>query len=333
MTHGQLSRRTVSAVALVVVGACSSSSTGPTVPTTCGPLALGTKGHPTGVIDSVYPLSSRPFGVAVNSVGTIYIGRQDANDAVRGSIANFKFTTAVVVGLDPGTLAMSPNGATTAVANYNNNSVGFIDIASNSFGSTTPVGSNPTEVAYHPAGTKLYVGTVAAGLQILNATTYVAATPLAAGAVLNGMAFSPSACKLYVSSQSDGQVAEIQTSTDAILRFITVGASPEEVAISADSTELWVADEIAGVQLYSLPSGNFVTTVAGTAGAWGLAMTPDGQELYATLPTAGTIKVISRTGRAVTKTLTVNTPRRIAFDYTGAHAVVADEVLGAILIK
>jgi len=62
-------------------------------------------------------------------------------------------------------------------------------------------------------------------------------------------------------------------------------------------------------------------------------MTADGQQLYASLSTSGQIKIIDRASRTVLHTLAAGVPRRIAFDATGAHAVVADESLGAILIR
>ena len=285
------------------------------------------------VIDSVFPIASRPFGVAINSVGTVLVGKQDANNVVKGSVANFTFPTTIAAGADPGTLAMAPNGATAVISNFNDASVGFIDIATNLQTDTVSVGSSPYQVKYSPDGTKVYVGTAASGLRVRSATTHDSLKTLAAGNQLNGLALSASGCKLYASSISGNTVAEISVTNDTILRFITAGSQPQEVAVSQDSSELWVADEIAGVQVYSLPSGNLSTTIPGTAGAWGLAMTPDGQQLYSTRTSVGKIMIIDRASRTVLDSLSAGIPRRIAFDRLGAHAVIADELEGAILIK
>jgi DNA-binding beta-propeller fold protein YncE len=196
---------------------------------------------------------------------------------------------------------------------------------------TVGVGSNPFQVRFHPDDTKLYVGTATTGVHVIN--TSLASVTIPAPNDENGLAFSPSACKLYVSSLDLGQITEIDTHADTVLRTVTIGDTPQELAVSPDSSELWVADEDVGVKIYTLPSLTYSATVPGTAGAWGLAMSPDGQQLYATLPEPGTIKIISRTGRNVVTTLTAGKPRRVAFDFSGAHAVVADEILGAILIR
>ena len=332
---GQVRRHAPHAVAIasiLTLWGCS-QSTAPVVepPPECGGVGGASGGHPAGIIDSIYPLAGRPYGVTINAANTILITRQDLNDVVRGSATNFVFTLSGPVGHDPRSLDISPFGSTAAVANYDDLNVGLFDVAHNAQFISASVESSPMEIRFHPDNTRLYVGTVSSGLYVLTPT--LSSTVVPAGKTLNGMAFSPSACKLYVSSQDSAYVAEINTAADTILRIILVGPQPEELAVSPDSSELWVADEILGVQVYDLPSGTFATTIAGTVGAWGLAMSPDGQQLYATLPTAGTIKLISRTGRNVVGTLTAGVPRRVAFEFAGAHAVVADETLGAILIR
>jgi YVTN family beta-propeller protein len=326
-------RALVATVVSVVLATGCSQSTGPGG---SGPDCVGlgaiSGGHPAaGVIDSIYPLTGRPFGVAINSVGTVLVSRQDLHDIVRGNVSNFVLGNSSQVGNDPGTLDISPNGSTAAEANYTDFDIGLFDIATNALIAGAPVVSSPMQVKFHPDNTRLYVGTVSSGLYVFN--NNLVPHIVQAGKTLNGMAFSPSTCKIYVSSQDSGYVAEINTAADTIVRKITVGSMPEEVAISPDSSELWVADEIAGVQVYTLPSGAFSATVTGTSGAWGLAMSPDGQQLYATLPTTGKIKIISRTGRNVIATLNAGVPRRLAFDFPGTHVVVADETLGAILIR
>ena len=289
--------------------------------------------HPSGVVDSVFPLAGRPFGVGVNNAGTVLVGRQDDDDVARASIADFRFQTSIAAGSDPGTLAMAPSGGTALISNFNDFSVGVIDVASHTQTTTVPVVTNPFYVIYSPDGSRFYVGTASSGVKVFNASTLALDTTIAAGNANNGMAFNADATKLYVSSNAANAVSEINTANNTIIRPIAMGGNPQEVAVSQDGTELWVADETDGVEIYTLPSGAYSATVPGTAGAWGLRLTPDGMQLYATLPQLGTIKIISRTGRTVLATILAGTPRRIAFDQTGAHAVVADEGLGAILIK
>jgi len=319
------------AVAAAAIALGCSSGTGPSNACTLAS-GGGSPTHPSGLIDSVYPLAGRPFGVAINSAGDVLIGRQDANDVARGSLSDFRFSISIAAGNDPGTLAMAPSGTEAIVSNYNDDSIGRIDVHSNRQTATRAVGSNPFQVKYRPDGSKFYVGTANSGLSVFNASLSLK-THLQAGRLLNGMAFTSSGCTLVVTSNANGSATVIDARGDAVVRTIIVGSAPQEVAISPDSAELWIADQTAGVQVYDFASGYLLGTVPGTADAWGLAMSPDGEQLYATLPEAGQILIISRSGRSVVGTLAAGRPRRISFDAAGAHAVVADEIEGAILIK
>lgn len=322
----------IGAIALVAATLLGcSSSTAPS--NSCAPVSgAGLLTHPSGVVDSVYPLAGRPFGVAINSAGDVLVGRQDANDVARGSLSDFRFSTSITAGNDPGTLAMAPNGAEAIVSNYNDDSIGRIDVHTNKQSATRWVGSNPFQVKYRPDGGKLYVGTADSGVYVFDASLTLQKR-IQAGKLLNGMAFTSSGCTMVVTSNFGATATYVDARADEVVRTIILGNEPQEVAISPDSTELWVADQTLGVQVYDFASGNFLATVPGTADAWGLAMSPDGAQLYETRPEAGQILIISRSGRSVVGTLAAGKPRRVTFDATGAHAVVADEVLGAILIK
>jgi len=69
-------------------------------------------------------------------------------------------------------------------------------------------------------------------------------------------------------------------------------------------------------------------TATGTFPAYylfGMALTPDGQQLYAA-SSSGTLTIIDRATRTVVNSLYLGgTPRRIAFDEKGFTAVVANE--------
>jgi YVTN family beta-propeller protein len=62
------------------------------------------------------------------------------------------------------------------------------------------------------------------------------------------------------------------------------------------------------------------------APVFGLSLTPDNAQLYATSPETGMLWIVDRASRAQVKTLPVGgTPRRIAFDERGTRAVVSNE--------
>jgi YVTN family beta-propeller protein len=58
---------------------------------------------------------------------------------------------------------------------------------------------------------------------------------------------------------------------------------------------------------------------------YGLGISPDGQQLYATNPITGKIFIVDVADRHLLNTLTVGgAPRNVAFDHDGRTAVVTD---------
>jgi YVTN family beta-propeller protein len=57
-----------------------------------------------------------------------------------------------------------------------------------------------------------------------------------------------------------------------------------------------------------------------------MALSPDEAHLYVSIPGAGAVQVVNTASRSIVHTVSVRgRPRRIAFDYHGGTAVVANE--------
>ena len=141
----------------------------------------------------------------------------------------------------------------------------------------------------------------------------------------NGFAIHPDGGRLYVTSVY-GDVTEIDMRTDAVLRTFSPGGVPQGALVSKDGSELYVANEAGWLDVYDLTSGNNVARVPLAAGGFGVALSPDLMHLYVSLPAAGKVQVVNTASRTIIHTIeTGGRPRRIAFDYHGAIAVVANE--------
>jgi DNA-binding beta-propeller fold protein YncE len=94
--------------------------------------------------------------------------------------------------------------------------------------------------------------------------------------------------------------------------------------VAPDGSELYVANEVSGLDVVNVATGAVISISFGTA-AYGLGLTPDGTQLYVLLPQAGEARVLNRVSRAAVKTLLVGgTPRNVAFASDGT-ALVANE--------
>lgn len=169
-------------------------------------------------------------------------------------------------------LAISPDGTTLYVANYQNDSLSIIDTSTRAIsneihffvpGQTTAVGEMP----YWPV-------------------------------VLSNAQGGP--LKTYVSSQRDGQVLSVSTSGS--YKLINVGGEPNRMVLSADQLRLYVAngdldeievidttkDVVASRISVARPGYNYKGSSPNS-----LALSPDGRTLYATLGGENAVAVIN----------------------------------------
>ncbi|HET7039763.1 MAG TPA: hypothetical protein VFH97_07735, partial [Gemmatimonadales bacterium] len=98
------------------------------------------------------------------------------------------------------------------------------------------------------------------------------------------------------------------------------------LAVAADGSELYIANEASGLQVWDLDTGMSITTVNLGGGAFGLALSPDDAVLAATQPSLGRVQLVNRATRTISKTVvTMGTPRRVAFAPDGSVLVVPNE--------
>ena len=126
-------------------------------------------------------------------------------------------------------------------------------------------------------------------------------------------------------SSTAGDVWRLERGTLRSLRQTTLDCAAQDVALSHDDRELYVACE----------KGNVVVLDARTlaqrdviplSSAFGLAVTPDGEQLYVSSPSDGDVAIVDLATRKIVGHVPVKgTPRRIAFSPSGDQAYVTNE--------
>jgi YVTN family beta-propeller protein len=113
----------------------------------------------------------------------------------------------------------------------------------------------------------------------------------------------------------------------SVSRTFVTGGRAQAVVVTRDGSELFVADEDLGkVDVFSLATGERLTSIDVDGNPWGMAITPDQQQLYVGLVFQGEVVVIDRESRAVVRRLdTGGSPRRIVFNQAGTIAVIPNE--------
>ena len=284
--------------------------------------------NPQGVIATTLTLAQRPFAVDISSVNDVYITRLDAASMQRVDLPVFAFSGVVTVGSTPTQVAFNPAGTTAWVTNQLSHNVGVVNVATNTQVRTIPIAGDPFEVITSANGGTVYVSSNNGNVYALDAATdQVLATLALGGQITNNFARHPDGVRIYASQRVGGTVKEIDTQTNTVLRTFTIagGNRLQGMAVSADGTELYVADELANVLwVVNIASGSAVQSIPLGGQGFDVALSPDDARLYVSLLT-NSVVVIGRVSRTVVATITTGgEPRRLGFSSLGETVVIAD---------
>lgn len=240
------------------------------------------------------------------------------------------------VGVGPTDVVFNLAGTKAYTTNYGANTVTEIDVET---GSTTsiPVGIKPTSIAIDPTGTFAYVtnynGPRASTVSKIVLSSRIVTT-------INGftgprsVVFSRVAGsnRAYVSNQESNTVSVINTLTDQLIpsESITVGANPQDMALSQDGKHLYVSLMAAGnvvfVDLTTKTAPVVTTPITGLSMPQGLALVAGGTKLA--VPervAAGKVRFYDASSGAALSTVTgLNTPMTVTLSPSGNELYVAN---------
>jgi YVTN family beta-propeller protein len=227
-------------------------------------------------------------------------------------------------------------------AYVSNGTAGTVSVISTATGAVTATinigsGTGPRAVAMTHDGTKVYVGNSFAGTVSVISTasnTVTATIPLAAGFGPAEIAITPDDSKAYVTYYGDGAggVLVINTQTNATTT-IPVGNQPIYVAATNARVYFSNLSEGSYVGIIDTSSNTVTGSIPLTHQVQGMALSPDGSQLWVSDPVPGTnsVFVISTATNTVTATipfpstgLTIGAPGRIAFAPDGSKAFVSN---------
>jgi len=297
---------------------------GPALPS-LGPAPPGS-GHPQGSLAATLRLRDAPTDIAVSAGGAVLATRAYAASVERLDLPSLKSVASVPVGCNPVRLVFDRSGRRAYVSNQMSDSISVIDVATNRRVDDIAVRGWPAPVVISPDERTLFVTTNADRLYAIQLATkrVVAAIPLPATS--HHLTMHPSGKLLYVATRAAGTVMEIDATTFQILRTFPVGGQTQALAVSADGTELYVADEAGGLDVLDLRRGTQAAAVRLDGRAYGLALSRDNRQLYVGLVTSERVQVVDRESLRVVRTIpTGGVPREITFSPSGKTALIANE--------
>jgi YVTN family beta-propeller protein len=168
--------------------------------------------------------------------------------------------------------AFFPWGGSTVFAGEARPSVESVDYAS------------PLELLLSPNGSRLYVlCQESEEIRVIDAATYGVIKKIQVGRVPRGLSFSPDGTRLFVTNSWDDTLSVIDTGKLEVVATWPVGAEPSSVIEDRTGKWLFVANRISNdVAVLDAQDGAEVKRLQAGRGASYLALSPDGNRLYAT---------------------------------------------------
>lgn len=190
---------------------------------------------------------------------------------LRGTVAAKNTKNGLATGAVAAGLAISRDGKTLAVANFENDSVSIVDTAARRV---------TREVAFAPPGSGIARGEFPFGVAIVSDE--------------NGKATS-----VFVSSMRDSQVLAVDLASNTAPIVIPVGSGPNAMTLSPDGTRLYVADgnsdDVAVIDTQKKATSAILQLGRGAfkgRNPNGLALSRDGDRLYVTLGGENAVAVL-----------------------------------------
>jgi YVTN family beta-propeller protein len=227
------------------------------------------------------------------------------------------------------------------VGNFTLGTVFAFDTATGQrIGDPIGVGDDLVGIAITPDGNRAYVvsrDAVAGSVFVVDTRTKQRiGDPIAVARDSQAIAIAPDGSRVYVASEGAGEVAVIDTITNAILTRIDVGDAPNAIAISPNGSRIYIESKVAGQDGIETISTATNQSIGGpivlSDAAQAMAITPDGATLYATTVDKLAVAIDTATNQ-VRATIPVGMePRAIAIAPDGGRAYVANSDGGTVSV-
>jgi len=229
-----------------------------------------------------------------------------------GNIASFNGINAGTIPITATITAIPAPAQLAYMANGASNTVSVINTTTNAVVADIPVGANPGGVAVSPDGKLVYVAnSQSSNVSVISTLTNTVIYTIGVGNLPNSVAVSPDGKILYVANSNintiantaDGSISIIDATTYALITNVDIGNVIQSIAISPDGARLYVT-ESDGIRGNSYNSHVVVVNTASNTVSTSIllgmnnspsdmAISPDGNYLYLTIPVSNTIEIIS----------------------------------------
>jgi YVTN family beta-propeller protein len=211
------------------------------------------------------------------------------------------------------------------VSNERSGDVTVIDGITRKVVATIPVGKRPRGIHASPDGKAIYValsGTPISGPPQLDAK---------GNPILRKYKEGDDDDDMKADKSADG-IGVVDTQRRKRLRKIPAGSDPEQFAVSADGTRLYISNEdVATASILNIASGKVEHIIPVRQEPEGVGLSPDGRFFYVTCETDGEIFAVeAKSGEVITHLHVGGRPRSVDFLPDGSRAFIPSESAGQL---
>jgi YVTN family beta-propeller protein len=228
------------------------------------------------------------------------------------------------------------NGA-LLVLNKAENALSIVDPATMKVLGRVTVGEGPHEVAASADGRTAYVGNygtqqvIGSSISIIDITARKELKRVSLGALRRPHGLVEVGGKLYFTAEVNRAVARLDPATGLVDWLMGTGETATHMlVVSADGKKLYTANiasnTVTSINLGAPPSPQNITRIAVGQGPEGIAISPDGREVWVANRGDGSVSVIDTATNKVVATLPQvgKVPFRVAFTPDGKRVLIPD---------
>ena len=248
-----------------------------------------------GVLGERVPVSGAPFDVALTAAKLALVTRGHAAAIDVISLEDRpRVVRTIPVGPVPTRVVPSAQGDWACVTSQFSEAIDIVDVQQGRLVAAVHVGGHPLGAVLSHDGQTLYVSTNRDRLVAVSLTRQAVVAEIAIPHGSPQLCRHPSGRRVYAAGWRAGVVAEIDVPTLRVLRTFQLGGIVQEVAVTADGQNLYVANEAGWLDVVHLPTGKRSATVKLGTAALGLALSADDRDVIVGLLHAGAVVVLDR---------------------------------------
>lgn len=214
-------------------------------------------------------------------------------------------------GVDPENFDLSSDGHTIYVANEDASAVTVVDVPRGAVVASIPVGGQPEGVTVRPGHDEVWVTSEETGkLFVVDTRRHRVTHVIAVGKRPRSVAFTRDGSRAYAPAEVGGNLTVIDASRYAPIATIAVpgaGAKPMDALLAPGDSLLYVSTGRGGtVAVLDTRTSKFVATIPVGTRPWGMALSPDGTQLWtANGPPGNDVSVVDLATRRVVRRIPV----------------------------